>query len=55
MFQELKKSGRLEAHLQEAVERTFQETNALEEQGLRPDEAWEIVREKYLLIPPRKE
>lgn len=57
---ELEATGRLHAMLLEAEEKTESEMDALRrhliQQGLTPhqahDRAWEIVRERYLLIPP---
>lgn len=57
LFKELCSSGRLDQALRDAAERTHQEMNELEEQGFSNQEAWEMTREKYLLIPaePEKE
>jgi hypothetical protein len=60
MVRELEAQGRLPAALQEAQERTLDEMESLmrhfRQQGLTPqqahDQAWELVREKYLLLPP---
>ena len=57
---ELEQTGRLQAKLREAAERTAMDLEELRrhfiQQGLTPqqahDRAWEIVRERYLLIPP---
>lgn len=59
---ELERAGRLRAKLQEAAERTVIETEALRQhflqQGLTPSQAqqraWEIVRERYLFLPPEE-
>ena len=59
---ELEAAGRLHAMLREAEEKTEQELDALRrhfiQHGLTPqqahDRAWEIVRERYLLIPPEQ-
>lgn len=50
-FRELKKAGKLEEALQEAVDRTSAEMQALEAKGFREYEAWEIVRNEYLFPP----
>jgi len=50
-YRELVKSGELEAALQDAAERTYREVTELEDQGLDPQDAWEIVRERYLFVP----
>jgi hypothetical protein len=62
MVAELEARGRLQTMLQEAEEQTEQELDALRrqfiQQGLTPqqahDRAWEIVRERYVLIPPEE-
>ncbi len=50
-YRELVKSGKLETALQDAAERTYREMTALEDQGFKYQEAWEIVRERYLFVP----
>jgi len=60
MVAELKASGRLHQMLLEAEEKTESELDELRrhliQQGLTPqqanDRAWEIVRERYILLPP---
>lgn len=60
MVAELEASGQLTAALREAQERTLDEMETamrtFRRQGLTPqqahDQAWELVREKYILIPP---
>lgn len=60
MVRELEAAGRLEEALLEAQERTLDEMESLmrdfRQQGQTPqqahDQAWELVREKYLLLPP---
>jgi len=47
-------NGQLDEKLQEAAELTYQEMNALEEQGYQPHESWEMTREKYLILPEEK-
>ena len=59
---ELERTGLLRAKLQEAAERTVTDTEALRQhflhQGLTPSQAqqraWEIVRERYLFLPPEE-
>ncbi len=59
---ELERTGQLKATLQEAAERTVTDTEALRQhflqQGLTPNQAhqraWEIVRERYLFLPPEE-
>ena len=53
--------GRLTAALLDAPERTLDEMETLiksfRQQGLNPqahDQAWELVREKYILLPPER-
>ena len=50
-YRELVRKKTLEAALQDAAERTHREMSALEEQGFHEREAWEMVRELYLLPP----
>jgi hypothetical protein len=60
MVAELEATGRLQEALLEAEEKTDGEVDSLRrhliQQGLTPqqadDRAWEIVRERYVLIPP---
>ena len=60
MVRELEATGQLMVALLEAQERTLDEMESLmrdfRRQGLTPqqahDQAWELVREKYLLLPP---
>jgi len=60
MVRELEAQGKLQEMLLEAEERTDQELDAIRrkliQQGLTPqqahDQAWEIVRERYILLPP---
>lgn len=51
-YQALKKAGTLDASLQEAALLTYSEVSRLEDAGMQPDEAWQMVRETYLLLPP---
>ncbi|MDI1334566.1 MAG: hypothetical protein PSU94_00145 [Lacunisphaera sp.] len=63
MVRQLQEDGRLESALLEAQERTLDEMESLirdfRQQGLTSpqahDQAWELVREKYLLIPAERE
>ncbi|MBI5769646.1 MAG: hypothetical protein HZA93_17855 [Verrucomicrobia bacterium] len=60
MFHGLEATGRLETELAAAEEQTLAEMETLQrefrQQGLTPAsshlQAWELVREKYLLLPP---
>lgn len=60
MVRELQEAGKLEEALYEAQERTLDELLALEDklvaQGMTLDQAsrqaWEMMREKYILLPP---
>jgi len=62
MVAELEAKGQLHAMLQEAEEQTEQELDWLGrhfiQQGLTAqqahDRAWEIVRERYLFLPPEE-
>jgi hypothetical protein len=59
---ELEANGQLPMMLLEAQERTAdemdQQIRAFRRQGLTPqqahDQAWELVREKYILLPPEE-
>jgi len=63
MVKELEASGKLEEALHEAQERTLDELleleTKLEADGLTlqqaRDQAWEVVRERYILLPPEDE
>lgn len=60
MYRELVAMGRLETALAEAEEQTLAEMETLQRElratGSNPtqahQQAWELVREKYLLLPP---
>ena len=54
LYKELNQSGRLGAALKDAAERTYLEVNDLEQAGHSPQDAWEMTREKYLLLPPEE-
>ncbi len=62
MVRDLEARGWLVPALLEAQERTLDEMETLmrqfKRQGLSPqqahDQAWELVREKYLLLPPEQ-
>ena len=51
-YRELKAAGTLDQALKEAAEQTYLEADQLEKSGYQPDEAWQMVRENYLLLPP---
>lgn len=51
LYRDLKASGKLEAALKEAAERTFAEMGQHRAMGYSEQEAWEIVRENYLFPP----
>ena len=55
LFKELNRTGKLGAALKEAAERTHAEMSELEAAGHSNQEAWEMTREKYLLLPPESE
>jgi hypothetical protein len=60
MVLQLSRQGRLQSALLDAQERTLDEMESLmrqfRQQGLNPqqahDQAWELVRERYILLPP---
>ena len=51
MYAALKQNGELESALQEAASKTFSEVSQLEDAGYQADEAFQMVREKYLILP----
>ena len=50
----LEKAGKLQEALEQAAEMTFREVDALENAGTQPDEAFQMVRERYL-FPPQED
>lgn len=50
-FKELQRVGKLEPALKQAAEQTYLELDQLEESGMDPQGAWEMVRERYLFPP----
>ena len=60
MVRQLTRQGRLQTALLDAQERSLDEMETLirtfRRQGLSPqqahDQAWELVRERYILLPP---
>ena len=60
LVRELERTGQMSGSLLEAQNRTLNEMETLmrdfRRQGLNPqqahDQAWELVRERYILIPP---
>ena len=52
-FKELVETGKLNQALQQAADLTHREMTELEQAGHPPQEAWEMVRERYL-FPPEK-
>ena len=54
MYNENEAKGVLQQKLEEAAEQTYQELDQLELSGISPDEAWQIVRERYLFLPEEK-
>ncbi len=63
MVAEMEQAGTLHRMLQEAEEKTKDEMDTIRrqliQQGLTPqqahDRAWEMVREKYVLLPPESD
>lgn len=61
MVQELEAKGKLKEALQEAQDRTIDEMERLLREGMKQglipqrahDHAWEIVRERYIVLPPQ--
>jgi hypothetical protein len=54
LYRDLKASGRLDAALRDAADRTHQEMSDLRGHGYTEQEAWEMVRERSC-SHPRKE
>ena len=62
MVRKLERRGQMTTSLMEAQNRTLDEMEALmrdfRKQGLTPqqahDQAWELVREKYIFLPPER-
>jgi formate dehydrogenase maturation protein FdhE len=63
MVAEMERAGTLHQMLQDAEEKTKDEMDAIRrklvQQGLTPqqahDQAWEMVRERYILLPPEND
>ena len=55
MFKALQESGKLNHHLNNAVERTGDEYCKAIEDGMEPHEAWEAVRENHLFLPSEQD
>lgn len=55
MYQAYQTAGKLKYKLAEAATMTYLEVDALENQGFSAHEAWEMTREKYILLPPEPE
>jgi hypothetical protein len=49
-YEALKEAGILEESLRYAAEQTYLEVSQFEEAGFQPDEAWQMVREEYLIL-----
>lgn len=50
-YRELEELGELEGHLAQAARDTHRDLGALVDAGYSPDEAWQMVRERYLILP----
>lgn len=55
MFARLQAAGTLEAELQAAADATAREMRTWVEQGATQYEAWEMVRQKHLLLNPEQD
>lgn len=53
-FQQLRSAGTLAAALREAANQTYSLVESLEAQGLSPQDAWEMARSEFLLLPPEQ-
>ena len=54
-YRELDKAGELPQALLRAAELTAREMDQLLDSGFDPDQAWEMVRNEYLFLPPEPE
>jgi hypothetical protein len=52
MFRELQDSNKSEQYLEIAARRTKAEMDSLIEAGYSQDEAWQMTRERYLILRP---
>jgi hypothetical protein len=55
MYAALERSGKLNQHLNMAVEQTKNDYAQMIEDGMPVDAAWEAVRERYLFLPTEKD
>jgi len=55
LYREHDKAGTLGSALRQAAELTAREMDSLLEAGFDPDQAWEMVRNEYLFLPPEPE
>jgi len=55
MYRQLVKAGKLQSALTEAVEATEREMDELMDQGFQYHNAWEAVRQTYLLLPQEED
>lgn len=53
LYARLKNSGRLEAELAAAADRTLVELEQYKEAGLTPAEAWPEIRSDFLILDPQ--
>jgi hypothetical protein len=53
-FKELLRANKLDWALREAAELTYREMQELEAAGFQHQEAWQMVRERYLFPPEEK-
>ena len=51
MYRELKKAGKLEAQLEEAAKQTATDMDQMMDAGFNYHQAWEAVRQDYLILP----
>ena len=51
LYRELERTGQLQQNAQRAATQTLSDQASLMASGLTQQEAWEIVRERYLLLP----
>jgi hypothetical protein len=51
-YREFEDAGVLDEALQEAANLTYREVSSLENAGMSSEQAWEMTKGEYLLLPP---
>lgn len=55
MYRELQRSGQLNQALRQAAENTVEDLINCIHRGMKYDQAWELVRERYLFLPSEED